>query len=723
MTTTKRCKLANMIKRANIEENLEILAPCGSPEAFYAAVNAGADAVYLGVSEFNARAKCDLITLENVGDLIEYAHLFGVKVYITLNTLIGDDEIDRFLSTFDALYKKNADAFIVQDFGMGSLIKRLYPNAVLHASTQMGIHNKEGALFLQKCGYKRVILSRETKLEDIKDIRQSTDLEIEYFVQGALCVAFSGNCYMSALKDGNSGNRGKCHQLCRLSYVCGDKKGYLLSPRDLCLYKNLKLLAEAGVDSIKIEGRLKRPSYVATTVKAYKLALCGADQATVKKDFSDVSITFSRGAYNENAYLFDNDDIINPEQNNHEGVFIGTVKAVKPFKNLTEIDVSSTVPIAVNDGLKFVGKQVVSMGVGTVKKVEKSLYRLITAKSGMSVGDKVYKTLDYDFEQKVLPKQRLLGIDANVVAFSGQPLFITLSANGISVTAEGDILEKAKNSSFSLDDVKSGLKFDKLPFTMRKVCLSTDGVFLPRSSFNATRRKAVSLLKEKIIAHSWTNAQIEVTAKERENAVEYFKTLNKNPISEYLIFDDFKTITEKSSEYLVYRPQDYTDEQAVFDNADIIKNCKNLFLFLPIIAAKDDFSVIKRLLLALDKVSGSAVGVVANNYYGLCFLGKRRTIAGFGLNVYNHVTAGALADSGVFAVTASVERSDMKDLPAHPSKIPLMTLTHCPYKVSAGSTCARCKAQKPLIYKDERGNAYKITRYKLARCYFELSFS
>ena len=187
-------------------KTVELLAPSGNEEAFFAAINNGADAVYLGLSSFNARIKADNFNANNIRKITHIAHLFGVKVYITVNTIIKNNEVNEFLSMIDECVNAKVDAFIIQDYGVAYLLKNRYKDIVMHASTQLGIHNLAGALVAKKLGFKRIILSRETSLEDIKNIKQNTDLEIEYFIQGALCVSFSGNCYMSSLISGLSGN-------------------------------------------------------------------------------------------------------------------------------------------------------------------------------------------------------------------------------------------------------------------------------------------------------------------------------------------------------------------------------------------------------------------------------------------------------------------------------------------------------------------------------------
>jgi putative protease len=284
-------------------KNLEILAPAGNLDSLKVAINSGANAVYLGLQNFNARNKADNFTEENIKQVVEYCHLRDVKVYLTVNTLIKNEETEQLLNMIRVCINAKVDAYIVQDYGVAYLLKHTFKNINLHASTQMGIHNLMGAKVAEKFGFSRVVLSRETTLEDILQISQETNLEIEYFVQGALCVAFSGNCYLSSLCHSESGNRGRCLQLCRLKYkaILDGKQinnGYLLSPTDLSLVDKLQLLQKAGVTSLKIEGRNRRPGYVGAVVKEYFNAINGLsyDKASFEK-------SFYRGKYNDGLYL------------------------------------------------------------------------------------------------------------------------------------------------------------------------------------------------------------------------------------------------------------------------------------------------------------------------------------------------------------------------------------------------------------------------------------
>ena len=252
---------------------MELLSPAGSFEALIAAVQSGADAVYLGGQKFGARQSAANFELQEMKRWVDYCHLYNVKVYVTVNTLVKDAELEELAEYITELAKINIDGVIVQDLGVTTLIRSVAPEMEIHASTQMTITSAEDAKFLENLGFSRLVLSRELSFEEIKKIRKSTECELEVFVHGALCMSYSGQCLMSSIIGGRSGNRGRCAQPCRLPYslVGGkDKEGFLLSPKDLCLIDHIAKLKEAGVNSLKIEGRLKRAGYVSTVVGIYR---------------------------------------------------------------------------------------------------------------------------------------------------------------------------------------------------------------------------------------------------------------------------------------------------------------------------------------------------------------------------------------------------------------------------------------------------------------------
>ncbi|MBQ7115914.1 MAG: U32 family peptidase [Clostridia bacterium] len=273
--------------------SFEILAPVGAQEQLKAAVRSGANAVYLGVDNFNARRNADNFTTENLKDAVKYCRLRDVKVFVTLNTLIFDKEIDELYKTVKAIAKSGADAVIIQDFATVKAVKEICPEMPLHASTQMAVHNVAGARLLEETGFSRIVLARELSLEEMKAIRSEVKAELEVFVHGAHCMSTSGNCYLSAMLGERSGNRGLCAQGCRLNWTNTHNREYALSLKDMSYLDSIKDLMEIGIDSFKIEGRMKRPEYVAAAVGSLKKAINNEfyDKNTLRSVFSRSGFT------------------------------------------------------------------------------------------------------------------------------------------------------------------------------------------------------------------------------------------------------------------------------------------------------------------------------------------------------------------------------------------------------------------------------------------------
>ena len=273
----------------------EVLAPCGSTESLTAAVRCGADAVYLGAKSLNARRGADNFDDSQLKSAIEYAHSHGAMVYITLNTLASDSELSEAYETAKTALGFGADAFIVQDLGVAKMLRECFPNIRLHASTQCSVSTPDGFAALEKLGFSRAVIPREMSLDEIKEIRRSTDMELEMFVHGALCMCVSGQCYLSGMLGGRSGNRGLCAQPCRLSFSADNSGSFDLSLKDLSLISHLDEIASAGVLSLKIEGRMKRPEYVAAAVTACRRAIDGKynpdDEKVLKSVFSRSGFT------------------------------------------------------------------------------------------------------------------------------------------------------------------------------------------------------------------------------------------------------------------------------------------------------------------------------------------------------------------------------------------------------------------------------------------------
>lgn len=288
-----------------MKKRAELLAPAGGEKALFAAVAAGADAVYLGADRFSARSGADNFSLGNLGKYIDYCHVRGVRVHMAANTLVKEHERADFLRYVTEAYNMGIDAVIIQDIGMAMHLRSALPGLELHASTQMTVSTPEGAKALERLGFGRIVLSRELTKDEIKEIRAATDAELEVFVHGALCWCYSGQCLMSSIIGRRSGNRGMCAQPCRLPYTVikdgkGVKSGYPMSPRDLCLADEVRGLCDMGIDSFKIEGRLKSEQYVATTVGVYRKCIDGG--AVSDGDMRALMGTFNRSGFTKGWY-------------------------------------------------------------------------------------------------------------------------------------------------------------------------------------------------------------------------------------------------------------------------------------------------------------------------------------------------------------------------------------------------------------------------------------
>lgn len=713
---------------------LELLAPAGDMTAFETALMSGADAVYLGLDDFNARMKAQNFTSENIADVVKRAHFYGAKVYVTINTILQNEEFTRLISLVKSAVCAKVDAFLVQDIGVCKVLKDCFPDICLHASTQMGVHNLYGAQVAKEMGVSRVVLSRETKLEDIKAIKENTDLEIEYFVQGALCIAFSGNCYLSSVEQGASGNRGLCKQMCRLSYKAKAGKdedgGYLFSARDLCLAKSVNQLARAGVCSFKIEGRLRREGYVATAVQTYRKAVDFAsrdrDYIPSKSEMRDLKVAYSRGEYLERAYLDDGTPfVVEKRFNNHTGVKIGYVKSVKEFKDgLFEIFIVSDKELEKGDGLKFFDKDVekASLGVGQANKAC-GTYSVVS-KTKVKPGWQVNLICDAKNDKIALSEQRYVPIAISVVAKAGKPLEMTASATTrkgvVSVTKAAATLEKAQNAPTDANDISASCsKTADSGFSVRECVVDTDGVFAPKSVINALRRDVLCALKEEIInANSPKKVGIN-----QEKIDEYLAMKFENVKAERLFvameneYGDFAKKGEKTAIY----PSVYsaTSVKRLLDEYDLDES--EVALGLPIIANGKDIAAIEKLLADMPKIKT----LVSHNVYGLYFAKKGyEIVAGQGHNIANGYAVLAAEQLGAHAYEPSLE---YRDFAAHdtikryaPSKdIALMTFAHCPYKTIYGNDCKNCRYKGDISVSREK-RSYVIKRTRVAGCYFGL---
>ena len=486
----------------------ELLSPAGNMECLYAAINAGADAIYLGGKLFGARSFAGNFTREELISAIKYAHTYGVKIYITVNTMVYEEEVESFLEYVDFLHKNNVDALIIQDLGMMDLIRKTYPNLELHASTQMNVHNVEGVKFLSDLGLKRVVLARETNIGKIREIKSKVDCELEVFSQGALCLSYSGECLMSSLIGGRSGNRGTCSQCCRMPYdLISDgkiinKNKYLLSTKDLNTLENLPLLIEAGVDSLKIEGRMKRKEYVYLMTKIYRTAIDNyfeGKKLFTKEDIIEMKKMFNREFTKGFLFNESNSNFINSFRPNHIGIKIGEVVGKNRIKLTNDIKQG--------DGIRIIGTKDTGSILNKIYKNKKLVNAAFIGDiieielkdnvvDGIVVLTSSKEQLDRLDKELSISKKIKVNMD---IKNEGSSIKVSLTDFKNTVSLEKDIVEKAINSGTSHDRIIEQLtKFGDTPFIVDNVtCELEDNIFVSIKELNNLRRELTNMLIDK----------------------------------------------------------------------------------------------------------------------------------------------------------------------------------------------------------------------------------
>ncbi|MEE0884739.1 MAG: U32 family peptidase [Faecalimonas sp.] len=494
-----------------MNKKVEILSPAGSYESLKAAIAAGADAVYIGGTRFGARAYANNLTEEELLEAIDYVHLHGRKIYLTINTLLKEHELSNEL--YDYLlpyYKQGIDAVIVQDIGVLSFIKEQFPELPIHASTQMTITNVLGAQFLQSLGVERVVTAREMQLSEIDEIAKNTDVEIESFVHGALCYCYSGQCLYSSLIGGRSGNRGQCAQPCRLPYRTDNQKDtqYVLSLKDICTLEYIPELVEAGIDSFKIEGRMKKPEYVALVTAMYRkyvdLYLKYGKRAfrVEEKDREMLMDLYNRGGSHGGYYHTKNGrDMLSLERPNHAGVPALQVKKCKG-RNVTAktlVDIHKGDVIELPDGTEnFTFGIDVLKGQTTTFTTHKnqrfSQNHILNRTRNESLLQWI-KTSIIDSKSKVKMNGRLtLSVK--------EAARLVIKYEDITVEVTGEKAQEALNQPMNAERVEKQMrKTGNTLFEFDNLEIELDGnLFIPMQGLNELRRAGIEALEKRILS-------------------------------------------------------------------------------------------------------------------------------------------------------------------------------------------------------------------------------
>ena len=490
----------------------ELLSPAGSMEAFKAALAAGADAIYIGGKQFGARAFSPNFALEEIEYAITLAHLYDVKVYVTLNTLIYDDEVESFIDYVKKLANIGVDAVIMQDMGMIDLVRKTIPSLEIHVSTQAHIHNLYGVKLLESLGIKRTVLARETSIEEIENISKNSNIDLEIFIAGALCISYSGNCLMSSLIGGRSGNRGMCAGTCRLPYDLVDSKGnilskdkYILSTKDLNTLENIGKLIDLGIKSFKIEGRMKSPEYVYVITSLYRKAIDSyLDTGKVLIDDNlllNLRKVFTRGFTKGFIFNEDNNNLVNTKMPNHNGIDLG--KVINYKKGLATIKLTDD--LSINDGIRFLdsGEGFIVTSIykdnKSVKNASKGDTITLKVDDFVSKDSKVLKTKDTkvieDISSMIKLNKRKVKIDMYFKATSSS-MELEVVKDDFKVKVSSNNIEKAKNISTTKEDIISKLsKLGDTPYTIDNIKIDLeDNLFINIKDINALRRETIDKL-------------------------------------------------------------------------------------------------------------------------------------------------------------------------------------------------------------------------------------
>jgi len=711
----------------------ELLCPAGTMEAARAALCNGADALYLGASAFGARANAGFDP-DALRQVIDLCHFHGRRVYVTVNTLVKERELAGVRQTLALLRDLRADAVLVQDLGVLRLVLDEFPTLCIHASTQMALHNAAGARLLQGLGVRRVVLARECTLDAIRSIA-ALGMEAEVFVHGAQCVCVSGQCRYSGLIGGRSGNRGRCAQPCRLPYTWQGQTAAWLSPRDLCLRDHLRELAQAGAASLKIEGRLKRPEYVAVVTRAYRKALDtlakGRFASADAREKEALSQVFSRTFYP--GYAFDARDaaVMNPERVSSVGIEIGEVTRVWQKGGVSLAEARLTKTLHDGDGLQLRGSRDQDMvySGGEVSAGQKAVLRLHRP---ARVGDRVVRIDDEQqlrqarasYEGKdALPR---LPFDAELTVYPGQPARLRVWDDRAEITAEGAVAEAAQSAP--LDEARARRALEKTGdtgYTLASLTVRGEGAFLPAAALNDLRRQALEALTAARVA-AWPLAPAGGRLPEAPASAPAVPLL-------YAQFTDMRmadALLEAGADRLIYAPQDSTEPALSSALAALPAGSR---MALPVQLTDDELTRLRQTAARFGL--GLCAGSVGQLTPGEALM------AGEGVPCWNHLAADTLGRLGAALLTLPRElsRREIDDLRAAApgtdfilpvyGRARLMYLNHCPARTALGlqgdrSGCRLCEAGRGCAGRalyDRRGEAFPLLPVRMeAGCLTQL---
>lgn len=701
---------------------LELLSPVGDFECLKAAVQNGADSVYFGANSFSARAFANNFDYETLQMAIDYAKLRNVKTHLTLNTLITNGEFKSAIDLATYAYNSGIDAIIVQDLGLALYLIKNFPGLDVHASTQMTIHNLECAQTIEKLGFKRAVLARELSIPEIYNICQNTNIEIETFIHGALCLSYSGQCLMSSMIGGRSGNRGKCAQPCRLPYkVKGydNSLNYLLSPKDLCGLEFIPDLIKSGVSCLKIEGRMKSPEYVATVTRIYRKYIDKYLNNDVYKieesDKSDLLQVFNRGGFSSGHLKSSpNTDFIFPSKPNNAGIYIGNISHYNSSKGYINVNLNNNISIgdtiSLDNGNKkytiselMINSKNISSGLAGQKV---TIGRL---KGNINVGSKVYKLSSKDLTYKAHSsyennvENKKIPLNASITIKENEPISLVVSTinipgsiyNNITVTEKSELLPIiAINKPLDVDRIIGQLsKTNNTQFEFKNIKVNLG------SNLFITKISAINDLRRKVLAKVETLALNNM----RRNLTTTYKPLSSNNsnISKKEISVCFNILNPTfsyenlSSFDRAYIPLKYFYDSKYKPCINTISEKAKLYIYLPVIIKGNYKNLIANYIkMAIENypIEGFVFSNIGNIEY-LNYLQKKynknfELIGNYTLNIFNENTIKSLLDMNInmLGISPELNKSSIMSLCSnYGSKleifaygnVPLMNTNYC----------------------------------------------
>ncbi len=693
----------------------ELLSPAGNFLCLYCAIHNGCDAVYIGGKKFGARAYADNFSEEEIVKSILYCHLYGVKLYVTINTMIYESEMEECINYIRFLHQNHVDAVILEDLGLITRVRKQFPNLEIHASTQMHTHNQEQLKVLESLKIKRVVLARELSLEEIKNFQ--TKMEIEAFIHGALCISYSGQCLFSSLLLDRSGNRGSCAQICRLPFKLVKnqkeiplKDEYLLSTKELSTLDNFEEIMKSNIYSLKIEGRMKSPSYVAYTTRLYRILMDKYERneplILKEEEKKQLKVLYNREFTKGHLFNAKNEELMNGKKPNHQGIILGKVLEITKgkIKILLEEDLHQ------NDGIRFFKADKgffvnflyneKGLLISSAKKGEKIL---VDNKINLKIKDRVLKTVDSVFEQDLQkPKEKTIPIIGKVRAHLNQPLKITFLDNENKVEKEMYTIKEAKNSPTSKEILKEKLSAThNSPFLLTDLEIDMDeNIFIPMSILKEMKHELINTLMKK--------------RQEKTNSLFVEKEWNpKKKEPKKVQMNEKKIHVLVQNETQLQACLKYPVSSIYVTNPFLYqKYKKDKRVYLKFLNVKSTFKPLKQERLLVGD-TGS-----------LFYYGKTNTcVTDYFLNVSNHDTFNYLSYLNAKRITLSIENKKdqiallMKEI-EEPEKVELyiygkpqvMLMKYCPINryLNKEKNCFLCKEKDFYYLKDRENNLYRM---------------